>query len=164
LAVEEAHMTEAIGTRPALTPEIVELPARSAAVVRIEGPVSDMPSMMGEAFDLTMKAITASGASYAGHPFARYVAFGPQIEAEVGFPFSGTVNPTDRVYICELPGGRTVTTTHVGPYDQIGEAWERVQAWMKDHGLESKEPPWEAYLTGPEDPGPPITEIFFPIR
>jgi effector-binding domain-containing protein len=164
LAVEEAHMTEAIGTRPALTPEIVELPARSAAVVRIEGPVTDMPRLMGEAFDLTMKAITASGASYAGHPFARYVAFGPQIEAEVGFPFSGTVTPTERVYVIELPGGRTVTTTHVGPYDKIGEAWERVQTWMKEHDLETAAAPWEAYLTGPEDPGPPITEIFFPVR
>jgi hypothetical protein len=71
--------------------DVRDLQGAPAAVVRIEGPVSEMPRMMGEAFDLTMKAITASGASYAGHPFARYVAFGPQIEAEVGFPFSGTV-------------------------------------------------------------------------
>lgn len=157
-------MTEAVETRPPIAPEIVDLPARSAAVVRIEGPVADMPRMMGEAFGLTMKAITSSGASYAGHPFARYLAFGDKIEAEVGFPFSGTVTPTERVYVTELPGGRAVTTTHVGPYDGIGDAWERVQAWLKEHGLVSTSPPWEAYLTGPEDPGPPITEIFFPIR
>ena len=48
--------------------------------------------------------------------------------------------------------------------DQIGDAWERVQAWIKEHELESTAAPWEAYLTGPEDPGPPITEIFFPVR
>jgi effector-binding domain-containing protein len=157
-------MTEATGTRPALTPEIIELPARSAAVVRIEGQVADMPRMMGEAFDLTSRAITGSGASFAGHPFARYFAFGERIEAEVGFPFSGTVTPTDRVHVCELPGGRAVTTTHVGPYDQIGDAWNRATTWMKEHGLEQAAPGWEAYLTGPEDPGPPITEIFFPVR
>ena len=156
-------MKEAIQTRPT-TPQSVDLPARPAAVVRIEGPVAEMPRMMGEAFDLTMKAITSAGASYAGHPFARYFSFGPQIAAEVGFPFSGTVTPTERVYLCELPGGQAVMTTHVGPYDTIGEAWERVQAWMKEHDLRSSGAPWEAYLTGPHDPGPPITEIFFPVR
>jgi hypothetical protein len=35
---------------------------------------------------------------------------------------------------------------------------------MKEHELETAAAPWEAYLTGPEDPGPPITEIFFPVR
>ena len=155
-------MKEAVRSRPT-TPQIVDLPARAAAVVRIEGPVADMPRMMGEAFELTTKAIMAPGASYAGHPFARYLSFGPQVAAEVGFPFSGTVEPTERVYLCELPAGPAVMTTHVGPYDTIGEAWERVQAWMKEHDLRASGPPWEAYLTGPHDPGPPITEIFFPI-
>jgi effector-binding domain-containing protein len=157
-------MTETVGTLPATTPEIIELPARQAAVVRIEGTVSDMPRMMGEAFDSTMKAITTSGAEYAGHPFARYLSLEPLIVAEVGFPFSGTVIPTGPVYICDLPGGRAVKTTHVGTYDRLGETWNRATAWMAEQGLELAEPGWEAYLTGPDDPGPPITEIFWPIR
>jgi effector-binding domain-containing protein len=156
-------MKEAIETLPS-TPEIVDLPARPAAVVRIEGPTADMPRMMAEAFDLTMQTIGAGHATYAGHPFARYASFGPQIVAEVGFPFSGTVTPTDRVYVAELPVGRAVMTRHVGPYDTVGEAWRRVQTWMKEHDLVSSGAPWEAYLTSPEEPGPPVTEIFFPIR
>lgn len=156
-------MTGAIGTRPAPTPTIIELPDRRAAVVRIAGPVADMPRMMGEAFDLTMRAITASGAAFAGHPFARYLEFGGRVVAEAGFPFSGTVSAGDRVYVTELPGGRAVTATYVGPYDEIGDAWEAIARWMKEHGLESSAPPWEAYATGPDDPGPPVTEIYFPI-
>jgi effector-binding domain-containing protein len=157
-------MTETIASGPATAPEIVELPARQAAVVRIEGPVADMPRMMGEAFDLTTQAITSSGASFAGHPFARYVTVEPQVVAEVGFPFTRTVIPTDLVYICDLPGGRAVKVTHVGPYEGIGAAWHRATAWMAEQGLEQAAPGWEAYLTSPDEPGPPITEIYFPIR
>jgi hypothetical protein len=35
---------------------------------------------------------------------------------------------------------------------------------MGEHQLECAEPAWEAYLTGPDDPGPPVTKIFWPIR
>ena len=156
-------MTGARSTVAAVEPTIVELPARHVAVIRIEGPVGDLPRMMGDAFDVTMRAVTSAGATFAGHPFARYLGFGERIVAEVGFPFSGTVTPTAPVYLSELPGGRTVMATHVGPYDAIGEAWEAIGTWMREHGLQSIAPPWEAYATGPEDPGPPVTEICFPV-
>lgn len=156
-------MTDAIGTRPVAAPRIVELAARPAAVVRIEGTVADLPRLIGEAFGLTAGAITASGATIAGPPFARYLAFGGRIEAEVGFPFEGRLVPTERVFEAKLPGGRAVTVTHVGPYDEIGSAWERAQAWMGHQGVTPSGPGWEAYLTGPDEPGPPVTEIYFPL-
>jgi effector-binding domain-containing protein len=56
-----------------------------------------------------------------------------------------------------------VTVTHVGPYDAIGTAWERAQAWMGEQGETPSGPGWETYLTGPDEPGPPVTEITFPL-
>jgi effector-binding domain-containing protein len=94
----------------------------------------------------------------------RYFEFGERIKAEAGFPFSGTLVATDRVCQSMLPGGRAVTTTYVGPYDGIGAAWERVTTWLAEHELDRRDAPWEAYLTGPDEPGPPVTAIFFPIR
>jgi effector-binding domain-containing protein len=157
-------MTDTIGPGPAKSPEIVELIERPAAVVRIDATLAELPGLIGEAFGLSAQAIAASGATVAGHPFARYLSFGERIEAEAGFPFVGTLVPTDRVGQAVLPGGRAVTATHFGPYDEIGSAWERTMAWLGDQGLEGAGPPWEAYLTGPEEPGPPVTEILFPIR
>ncbi len=157
-------MTEAVNTRPPTTPKIVELVERPAAVVRLDATMEDFPRLIGDAFRLTAAAIAASGATIAGHPFARYLSFGDRIEAEAGFPFAGTLIPTDRVLPSTIPGGRAATTTHVGPYDEIGPAWERAMAWMGAHQLEAAGPPWEAYLTGPDEPGPPVTEIFWPIR
>lgn len=145
------------------TVSIVELPTRHALILDIDGPVADMPRLMGEAFARTIAAVERAGGTVTGPPLARYLAFGPRVRAEVGFPFIGQVSPEDPLRIVELPGGRAVTTTHVGPYDAIGEAWDRAAGWLRAEGLETAGPPWETYLTGPNEPGPPVTGIFFPI-
>jgi effector-binding domain-containing protein len=99
-----------------------------------------------------------------GPPFARYIAFGHRVQAEVGFPFVGRLVEDGHVYRTELPGGRAVTATHAGPYETIGTTWDAARAWIDEQGLEVAGPAWESYLTGPEDPGPPVTEIYWPIR
>ncbi|HEU4673391.1 MAG TPA: GyrI-like domain-containing protein [Candidatus Limnocylindrales bacterium] len=156
-------MTDVIQARP-LTPEIVQLAPRHAAVVRVAGASGELPALLGEAFGLTMAQVGASGGQVAGPPFARYLAFGERIEAEVGFPYVGTLQPTDRVHDAELPGGRAVMATYVGPYEGIGDAWEQVRGWLRAERLVEAGPPWESYLTGPEEPGAPVTQIVFPVR
>ena len=155
-----AHVIES----PAVAPEIVELEGRQAAVVRLSGSPSSLPALMREAFELTMGQIAASGAQVAGPPFSRYHGFGDPIDAEAGFPYIGTLAETERVYAIRLPAGRAVLATHVGSYEGIGEAWSRVDAWIHEHGLVQTSAPWEAYLTGPDDPGQPVTQIVFPVR
>jgi len=157
-------MCDTTPTIDAPAPHIVELPERQAAVVRIEGTTAELPALMGEAFELTSKAIEASGAEFTGEPFARYHAFGARISAEAGFPFRGTLQQTERVYASTLPGGRAVTTTHTGSYDNLDVAWDRGQAFIQEQGLLQSGTPWECYLTGPDEPGPPITEIYWPVR
>ena len=156
-------MTQAIGAA-SLTPEVVQLEPRRAAVIRVLGPASELPSLLREAFEATMQQIALSGGQVAGPPFARYLAFGKQMDAEVGFPYIGTLVPTDRVHEAVLPGGRAVLTTHVGSYEEIGPTWSRIEGWIREQGLTTVAPPWESYLTGPDDPGLPVTQIVFPIR
>jgi effector-binding domain-containing protein len=158
-------MAETIAARPtATTPEIVTLVERPAAVVLVDATREEFPKKIGEAFALSARVIAVSGAVIAGHPFARYLGFGERIRAEVGFPYAGTLVPTEAARIALLPGGRAVTTTHVGSYDELAGAWDGASAWMKERGLECAGPPWEAYATGPDEPGPPVTQIFWPIR
>jgi effector-binding domain-containing protein len=151
-------------TLSAATPTIVELPGRQTAIVRVDGSAADLPKLCGEAFALTAQAIEGAGARIVAEPFARYFGFGERISAEVGFPFTGTVLPTDRVRLSTLPGGRAVTLTHVGSYDELGGAWERGQRWLSGQGLTLMGAPWECYLTGPDAPGPPVTQIYWPVR
>jgi effector-binding domain-containing protein len=149
--------------RPVATPRIVELRGRATAVVDVDAPASELPAALGEAFRLTADAIMASGAAFGGEPFARYLAMGERIRAEVGFPFVGALRPTGRVRESALPGGQAVMTTHVGSYDELGRAWERGALWAREHGLAFAGPGWECYLSDPNEPGPPVTEIYWPV-
>jgi effector-binding domain-containing protein len=148
-------------TQPA-TPELIERRAQPAAVVQIEAQVEDLPRLLGMAFEETTKAITLSGARFAGPPFARYLTMAPRIKAEVGFPFAGNLVAYGRVYRTTLPGGRAVKAIHVGPYAALADTWEATAAWIRAQGLEIAATPWESYLTEP-DAMPPITEIVFPV-
>lgn len=156
-------MTEAVRTAPS-APELVQLEPRQAAVMKVSGDADGLPSLLPEAFEATMQQIAASGAQVAGPPFARYLTFGGRIEAEVGFPYVGQLTATDRVRESTLPGGRAAMLTHIGPYSEIGDAWNRVNVWIHEQGLTPTSPPWESYLTGPDEPGLPVTQIVFPIR
>jgi len=156
-------MAKATAARPVATPRIVDLPPRRTAVVAIDVPAAETPAAIVEAFRLTAEAITSSGAALAGEPFARYLSMGERINAEVGFPFEGPLLPAGRVRESSLPGGRAVMMTHVGPYDELARAWERGLLWIREHGLGLTAPGWECYLTGPNEPGPPVTEIYWPI-
>jgi effector-binding domain-containing protein len=155
-------MVHASGSIGATTPELTNLPVLSAAVVRIDGPMEELPKLLGEAFDLTARAITESGADFAGPPFARYLAIGPIVTADVGFPYTGELVATARVHATQLPGGRAVKVIHAGPYETLATTWEATRAWLHDNGLMPYGSPWESYLTEP-DVDPPLTEIVFPV-
>jgi effector-binding domain-containing protein len=145
-------------------PEVVQLEPRRAAVMHVVGAPNELRSLLSEAFEATMQQVARSGGQVAGPPFARYLSFGERVEAEVGFPYVGALAATDRVREANLPGGRAVVLTHVGPYDEIASAWDRVSDWMRQQGMTQASPPWESYLTGPDDPGLPVTQIVFPVR
>jgi effector-binding domain-containing protein len=156
-------MTLDTETRALATPEIVELVARPAAIVRVDATLAEFPGALGAAFRDTANAILQGGAVIAGHPFARYLSFRDRIVAEVGFPFAGSIRPEEPVQVLVMPGGRAVKTLHVGSYDTIGMTWERAQTWMREQGLEQAGPAWECYLNGPDEPEPTMTEVFWPI-
>ena len=57
-------------------------------------------------------------------------------------------------------------TVHVGPYDGVAEAYERIATWAEEHGTTTSTDPWEFYLTDPtEQPDPSTwrTEVFVPL-
>ena len=63
----------------------------------------------------------------------------------------------------EFPAEQAAVTVFVGPYDELGTAYQAVTDWIADHGHRVAGPPSERYLSGPDEPGPPVTEIRFPV-
>lgn len=62
-----------------------------------------------------------------------------------------------------VEGGLAAVIVHVGPYEELAGTYQALGAWIEQHGYRIAGPVQETYLTGPDEPGPPVTEIRMPI-
>ena len=64
---------------------------------------------------------------------------------ETGVPTELSLPGEARIASGWLQEGRMATTTHIGPYDRLTEAYEALYTWIQAHGEESAGSPWESY-------------------
>ena len=97
--------------------------------------LDEMPEFLGGAFSEVINVLDEQGLHPTGAPFGRYsMPEGGAFDAEIGFPCNDVVKPEGRVEACDLPGGRVARTMHVGPYGDVGAAYEAAIAWLTDEG------------------------------
>jgi AraC family transcriptional regulator len=129
---------------------------------------SDIAATIAEALPHIFLHAQQNGIALAGLPFTRYVELGPgMVTMEPGMRVS-SANPSGQGEIVAdtLPGGPAATTTHMGPYDKLSEAYAAIEQWMAAEGLVAAGAPWEAYVTDPGDyPDPKDwkTEVYWPL-
>jgi effector-binding domain-containing protein len=145
-----------------------EVPATPILVSR----AITVPSGIGPTYQRLIAAVRAhlasSGIEAAGPAFGRYLEYRPdRVDMEVGVPVSKPQEDAGDVTAGELPGGRVVSTWHVGAYTKLGAAYRALEEHLADQGLEAAGPPWEVYERGPaEDPDSATwrTEVVQPVR
>lgn len=67
----------------------------------------------------------------------------------------------------DFPGGLCARSVLKGPYAGMSSVLARLREWIETEGFEVIRPPYEIYVTDPEqltDPGDNVTEIYFPVR
>lgn len=143
--------------------QFVDLQAQHTAIVCGQIRPEELPEFLGGAFGEVIAALDEQGLHPTGAPFGRYRPTEGGFDVEVGFPCSDVVKPEGRVEASELPGGRAARTMHVGPYGDVGAAYDAAMSWITDEGCIVTGAPWECYLDGPEVPEP-RTEVFIPCE
>ena len=130
---------------------------------------ASIPSFMSDGF----AAIGIGGVRPSGPPLTIYhdPEFDPAaIDMELFIPVAPDVlgpidTPAGRHLIARtLAPARVATLVHVGPYDTLGDAYQALASWIGDNGYVVGGPPQEIYMTGPDQPGPPVTEIRMPVQ
>jgi AraC family transcriptional regulator len=166
---EENRMTYSV-TKKDLAPQPV-------LVVRRRVKRSEIASAIAQALPLVFAYAERHGIALAGLPFTRYIEIGPglvtmepgmRIAASGDGPKSAGPAPADSsgVAAAALPGGPVATTTHIGPYESLPDAYASIQQWMESQDLTAAGAPWECYITDPAehpDPNDWKTEVFWPL-
>ena len=80
---------------------------------------------------------------------------------EIGAPLAGSGDVEPHI----LPGGRALTATHLGDYQGVGIAWQRVWDRARELGVEGRFGGWDVYANDPESVAPAEieTRIYLPL-
>jgi effector-binding domain-containing protein len=152
--------TDAIETR------ILEEQATAAMFATL--PVDEIGPWLGRAYEAVARYLSHYGVGPLGMPYARYHQVDERtFEVEAGFAASTPVAGEGEVEPSTLPGGEAAATWHVGPYDEMGSAYETIAAWLADRDLEADGDSWEVYHSDPAEVADPAewrTEIVQPYR
>ncbi len=148
--------------------QLIECPARRTAVTRATVERSELSTFCSHALRTVLSAMEAQGTVPGGEPFGYYHGtLDGNVEVEVGFPTVDRFRASGDVLAGELPGGKTVTGIHLGPYDTRRNTYATMSGWSVAHGLQPTGDMWEVYLTDPErepDPDRWRVGVFLPVK
>src|SRR5512132_4411532 len=98
---------------------VMDVSAIRTAVIRGRMPASELSKFVPAACGEVWTFARDTGMPRPGRHMALYLADGVvEAGAEVSAPFAGN----NRVVNSQLPAGKVVTTTHLGPYGRLGDA------------------------------------------
>jgi effector-binding domain-containing protein len=91
-------------------------------------------------------------------------------DVEAAIPVAGSVEGNDKIKVQQLPVVEQMACLiHKGPYENIGEAYEVLLAWVEANSYQIVGPNREVYLKGPGqfikgNPKDYITEVQLPVK
>jgi len=148
--------------------EVKQLPDQYVVSARTTTTQDKIGEMFGELLPQVDAEILNAGVRPAGPAFAIYHEFSDdRVDMELGFPVAEPIATNEPVIGRELPATAAAVTFHHGPYTSLGDAYEAVQAWMRENTRTASGPPWEVYWVGPMDDQDSAnwkTEVGFPIQ
>ncbi|MEM6999227.1 MAG: GyrI-like domain-containing protein [Pseudomonadota bacterium] len=145
--------------------EVIEADPTPAAVIETRCATAELGEVLGQCFGRVVQHIMGSGHTPLGMPFLRYLEMTPDsLLIQAGLP--STAPAGEDVLAIELPGGKLATTLYLGPYGDVGPAWEAMGAWAAERGL-SFAGGWDVYENDPDtvaDESELRTRLFLPAE
>ena len=147
--------------------ELLNWSAQPTLAIRTRTAVQNLPQVLGQAYGAIMQYAGPLGVQPSGAPFVAYHNMDMQdLDIEIGFPFAQALTGQGDIQAGEIPGGKAVTCLHIGPYDQVGGAYEALQKWFGAHSYIPTGVAYEFYLNDPQTTPPSElrTQVVFPLK
>ena len=147
--------------------ELWERLPQPALTIRTTSPVQALSQAMGKAYGAIAQYLGQMGEAPAGPPFVAYYNMDMQnLDVEIGFPVGRPLSGLGEIQASEIPGGKLASCLHVGPYGDLGFAYEALTQWLADNGYEATGAAYEMYLNDPMQTRPQElqTQVVFPLK
>ena len=144
---------------------VEQFPGQPLAVVRRQATKPQFATVIPAACGLVWNAIRAHNLK-GGRHVAVYLdnVYNLEIGVELDKPFTGA----GEVVPSTLPAGEVATTTHFGPYQNLGQAHDAIHQWCKQNAREPIRPCWETYGhwldEWNKDPSKIRTDVYYLLR
>ncbi len=140
---------------------IVGVEPQHTAAVKFAAAFADLPKAERSARAMIADTLPRLGVEPVGDSFTlcRKLKEG-KMHYEPGVTVSRTFAPSGDVVSSQLPGGRVVKHTLIGPFDQLPQAWPALFAWCKAQGLELEGAFWQVYGPTAVDPAKQETTLY----
>ena len=144
--------------------EIIEVrvPERPTAVITASTTWEAFPGLWPRLLDEVWTVARSAPGMRPGRNVMVYLDDVPNVE--VGVEVRETFAAVGRVVPSSLPGGRAITATHRGPYEELGATHHALIEACDRRGLERLGPLWEVYGHWSESTPVPEVEIFHLVR
>lgn len=120
---------------------------RTIAAVRARLAANRVPLEFGRYLD-QVYAARANGIQLDGQNVFVYLDAVDQpgyIDVEFGVGIKAPFTGLGKVHPVALPAGEVATTTHLGPYNELGAAHQAIVAWCRANSRTPAGPRWEVY-------------------
>ena len=133
-----------------------EVPDQPIVSIRDHVVQAALPAFIGRAFGELFGHLRVLGVAPSGEPLIIYHEFGPaEVDAEVCVPIPDEVVASGTITTRVLPGATVARTLHVGPYEELADAYAALNHWIGAHDVAVVGPVRERYLNAPGgDVGP----------
>ncbi len=151
----------------AYTCGIEEREAQWTVSTRRRTSVEKLPDEIGKSFGKVQKYLAELGEQPSGPPYVAYHNMDMEdLDVEIGFPVNKSLSVSGEFQAGKIEGGRMATCAHVGPYDQLSEAYGALMQYMAENRSDASGIAYEFYLNDPDDVSPEElqTQIVFPLK
>lgn len=142
-------------------------PGRLVAVSWFEARPEQIASKIPAVFGTVVEYLARIGVTPVGPAVSYYVPKPDRFEVAAGFGVADAFEGDSTVVPLRLPSVEAATTTHVGPYEELGKAYDALTSAVLAHGRELDEsaPLWEEYWSPPDTPPEKTrTVVHWPVK
>ncbi len=146
--------------------EVVDLKPQPVLVMETTVAPDGIGEALAELLPTVYGHVAAQGGNMSGMPFLRYLEMSDRWQIAAGVPVAEAMPGTDDIIATELPGGPTATTLFLGPYHEVGAAWDALFAWCGERGRLHSAGGWDVYENDPAEVAKPAdlrTRIYQPL-